>query len=494
MRTVVQIVLPFALLVLAGCSDSDETNISSASGTGASKGASSSTSQGGTGGVGGTGLVGVGGSGGAGGSGVGGGGGAGGSYTGPGWVRTFPGAAYPRGRVAVDGAGNVAAATLGLSPDFGDGPQPGYQHLLKLDAQGSFLWSHSSEANVEAVAFDPAGNVFFTGAVVGGTGDLGGAPVGQLDEEYVFLRKLDPQGNVLWTSLFLRDFALPFDMAVDSTGAVYVGGQFSGALDLDGDVLTAGGTNDAFLIKVDSAGNVLWSRNLGGTLANVYGIAIAPNDDVIIGGEYRGASDAWGLPDAGEKNDGYVTRFDPNGAVIWIRGVAGEGDVDDVLCSSVAVDDADNVSVGGYFGGTIDLGGGALTDAVGNPFAARFDASNGHIWSMKWDSETAGRPHVHASAGGVTYVSGSLAGSTVFAGKALTAPAIGVLLGSLNPDGTLLDAEVLESSGASWADSLALDPSGFRIITGFVNGQLDFGFTSIDAQGQDSFYVAKLPD
>jgi hypothetical protein len=395
--------------------------------------------------------------------------------------------------VAVDGAGNVAAIAMGLSPDFGDGPQPGYQHLLKLDAQGSFLWSHSSEANVEAVAFDPAGNVFISGDVFGGN-SLGGAPVGELGEDYVFVRKLDAQGTVLWTSLFPSDFALPFDVAVDSTGSLYVGGQFSGPLDLDGDVLTAGGSNDAFLLKIDPAGEVLWSRNLGGKLANVYGIAIAPNDDVVIAGEYRGASVAWGLPDAGEEHDGYVARFDPSGAVLWSRGIASDGDVDDALCSSVSVDDADNVAVGGYFGGTIDLGGGPLTSAVSNPFAARFDASNGHIWSMQWDSETAGRPHVHAAAGGVTHVSGSLAGASVFAGKALTASGVGVLLASVNPDGTLLDAEVLGSNGASWADSLALDPSGFRIINGFVNGQLDFGFASVDAQGQETFYLAKLPD
>jgi hypothetical protein len=49
-------------------------------------------------------------------------------------------------------------------------------------------------------------------------------------------------------------------------------------------------------------------------------------------------------------------------------------------------------------------------------------------------------------------------------------------------------------SAAGWADSLALDPSGLRIITGFTNGYLDFGFTSIDAQGQETFFVAKLPD
>lgn len=132
---------------------------------------------------------------------------------------------------------------------------------------------------------------------------------------------------------------------------------------------------------------------------------------------------------------------------------------------------------------------------MGSPFVARLDASGAHVWSMQWHSDTAGRPHIHTPSDGAVYVSGSLAGSATFAGKALVAPGVDVLLASLSSDGTLIDAQVFGDNDAQWVDSLALDPSGFRIVSGLAYGHLDFGFASVSGSNGDStFYVAKLPD
>src|SRR2546425_1032036 len=74
-----------------------------------------------------------------------------------------------------------------------------------------------------------------------------------------FLRKYDASGNVLWTRQFgSSDFDQADNVAVDASGA-YVAGVTAGAFPGQ----TSAGSADAFVIKYDTSGNVLWTRQFG---------------------------------------------------------------------------------------------------------------------------------------------------------------------------------------------------------------------------------------
>ncbi len=74
-------------------------------------------------------------------------------------------------------------------------------------------------------------------------------------------------------------------MVTDSDGFSYIVGT------TDGDVGSAvtDGSNDLFLTKVDSEGNVVWQRNLGGAgSASGSAISFAPNGDLVVAGSVSG--------------------------------------------------------------------------------------------------------------------------------------------------------------------------------------------------------------
>ena len=58
-------------------------------------------------------------------------------------------------------------------------------------------------------------------------------------------------------------------MALDSSGNILTAGYFAGSVDFDpGDGvanLTSAGGNDLFVSKLDSSGNYLWAKRMGGS-------------------------------------------------------------------------------------------------------------------------------------------------------------------------------------------------------------------------------------
>ena len=86
----------------------------------------------------------------------------------------------------------------------------------------------------------------------------------------IFISKLDSSGNFVWAkSLGGTGYDVSYGIALDSGGNVYTTGSFSGTVDFDPGAgtfnLTSAGTGDIFVSKLDSNGNFVWARSLGGT-------------------------------------------------------------------------------------------------------------------------------------------------------------------------------------------------------------------------------------
>jgi len=106
------------------------------------------------------------------------------------------------------------------------------------------------------VAVDEGGNAYVAGST-GGTLP-GQTSAGGIDDAYV--RKYDSAGSELWTGQFgtpAGEFAAA--VAVDGDGNVYAAGFTEGTLPGQ----TAAGSGDAYVRKYDSAGSELWTRQFG---------------------------------------------------------------------------------------------------------------------------------------------------------------------------------------------------------------------------------------
>ncbi len=144
-----------------------------------------------------------------------------------------------------------------------------------------------------------------------------------------------------------------FATCVDINGNTFTTGYFSDAKAVLGSyTLTNAGSssNDFFISKYDPNGNLLWVKNWGGTGDDqTRAICTDAGGNVIVTGLYAGSTLSIGTFTFA--NGGYVdmflAKFDPNGNPIWANiANGGKGEVG----TSVSCDTNGNVYVGGYFG------------------------------------------------------------------------------------------------------------------------------------------------
>ena len=322
-------------------------------------------------------------------------------------VSTFGGAssevAYS---VAVDAAGNIyTTGTFQNTVDFDPGygtvnlTAVGYQDIFisKLDSSGNFVWAKSlGGSNYEsatAIAVDAAGNVYTTGTFTGttdfdpGVGNVYRTSVGLYD---VFISKLDSSGNFVWAkSLGDVDSEDATAIAVDASGNVYTTGYFSGTVDFDPGVgtvnLTSAGNTDVFISKLDSSGNFVWAKSLGGGNYDVAtGIAVDAAGNVHTTGYFRGTADF--DPGVGTVNltsvglyDVFVSKLNSSGNFVWAKSF-GNSSTD--TANAVFVDASGNVYTTGYFSGTADFDPGVGTSSLTR-------AGESDVFVLKLDSSGA---------------------------------------------------------------------------------------------------------
>ena len=136
--------------------------------------------------------------------------------------------------------------------------------------------------------------------------------------------------------------------AVDANGNVYVVGNATGSF---GSEINQA-TEDVYLTKYDSAGNVQWTKLLGSAgSAGGYGVAIDPNSGgVVIAGSVTGDLTPTAI---GSGTDSFVAKYDAAGNQLWLRQVAPAMNDN---ANALSVDSSGNIYVGGQVAGAIAAG------------------------------------------------------------------------------------------------------------------------------------------
>jgi hypothetical protein len=272
--------------------------------------------------------------------------------------------------IAFDADGNVVlAGVIKATVDFGGGPLTsagGFDGFaVKLDADGSHLWSKrfGDVANDAAahIATDALGNVLLTGNFQG-TIDLGGAPLTSGGDADVLITKLDADGNHLWSKAAGGPLGQAgVCIATDADGNGLIVGDFSGSIDFGGGALTAAGGTDSFVVKLDAAGDLLWSKRFGTSSMHASNVAVDGAGNPVLVGRFTQSVDfGGGALTAAGGFDLFAAKLDEDGNHVWSRRM---GDVLAEQPWSVAVDPTDHVLLAGAFEGTVDFGNGPLQSA-----------------------------------------------------------------------------------------------------------------------------------
>lgn len=150
----------------------------------------------------------------------------------------------------------------------------------------------------------------------------------------------------------------------DAAGNVYSAGLFSSSVDFDpgpGTLLLQGdGFADAYVTKMDSAGNLLWAVEAGGPGNDqALHLVLDGQGNVLVMGNFEGTVDfdpgpgVYALASGGNGQVPFVWKLDSNGNLVWV--VAFTGTVGGISFH-LAVDPAGNVALAGYFVGTVNFG------------------------------------------------------------------------------------------------------------------------------------------
>lgn len=249
--------------------------------------------------------------------------------------------------------------------------------LAKYDSGGNLLWAKSAggpdiETGGKVVVESGTNAPFYHAGVFNGTADMDpGQGVTTLvtnGASDIFISKYDGNGSQIWVKSFGGagvDHLRHIELDHEDADGIYISGYFEGTSDFDPDPnevynMTSAGGDDAFIMRLDSSGNLLWARQFGGTGWD-QGLAITilqPSGDIVFGGAFQNTIDL--DPNAGSvlhssagDFDMFIVRLDHNGNYIWSKTMGGTSH--EKLWTLTAGPGGGYIYAAGYFSGTTDL-------------------------------------------------------------------------------------------------------------------------------------------
>lgn len=279
----------------------------------------------------------------------------------------------------------------------------------------------------------------------------------------------------------------------DEFGNIFVTGYFSGTVDFDPgpDVvnLTAAGSVDVFVIKLNPEGELIWARRIGGTGTD-YGnsIVVDARGYAIIAGFFVNTVDF--DPGSGTANmvsvdttDAFVLKLDPNGKFDWVRQFGGP---DRQAAGNVTTDARGNVYVCGTYRGTVDFDPGAGTQEMtpvggGDVFILKLDWKGNLTWAKSiggTNNDT--EDDLIVDADGFVYTVGEFRGTVDFdpgpgtANLNMIGTYSNTFVQKLDSDGNYVWAKQIGGNHFQYGNEIKISPLGDLLITGSFDGTTDF--------------------
>ncbi len=327
------------------------------------------------------------------------------------WAKNIGGTLTSDGiRIQLDGAGNVYVmgtfqGNIDLDPNAGtvNATSNGNKDIfvLKLDSNGNLIWGKTfGGSGVEFAGdmlLDNVGNIYLTGyfqatvdfdpntSIFNMT--VSGSAAGG------FLQKLDISGNFIWAKkIGGNSFESGVSIALETSGNIILTGYFQGTTDFDPNAgivnITSSGLQDAFILKLNSNGEYIWVKKIGGN-ATAFStkVCIGLSGDLYVSGHFMETVDF--DPNAGVTNiasagnfDVFLLKLNSSGNLIWVKTMGG---IDEEYIWDIVLDNCENIYTTGAFKSSVDFdpnaGVAALTsNGFNDIFIQKLDKDGNLSW------------------------------------------------------------------------------------------------------------------
>jgi len=301
-----------------------------------------------------------------------------------------------------------------------------------------------------------------------------------------------------------------YDIYVDAFKNVYTTGYFEGNGDFDPGAgsasLVSSGNRDVFISKLDSLGNYLWVKKIGGSgYDNGREIQVDNAGNVYVIGDFEGTVDfnpgaaIANLSSTGEE-DVFVLKLDAAGNYVWAKKF---GSTDSDLGFGLAIGSSGNIYIYGSYYSSIVLGTSSFTPVgFGDLFVAKLNSSGNVTWAGSIGGASSDFPaDLEIDNSENMYITGYFSGSMDVnpSSSTFTLSSAGqtdVFVLKLNSAGAYQWGKKIGGTSTDAADAISVDGQGNVYVCGNFKGICDFdpGVVEYAEQswGASDIFISKL--
>ena len=351
----------------------------------------------------------------------------------------------------------------------------------KYNAAGKCQWGlrigGRNDDEAGGICLDSLGNVYITGTFIDD------AYIGESFVRYssnkgnhaatLFITKLNPSGDPQWTKISRNKKAdVGVGIAIDTTGNIYVAGNYEGEFVLDDKKIKSNGKYDICISKLNGNGECLWVKTFGDKEDNLSNTIFTRNNKIVVGGNSHAGIAGF---------TGYVAEINAeNGIINWTKNIGAiKGHIEKIIHDGFSAY---------YITGSIE--GKNPLDETYNCFVNKVNDKNGEdIWRKLFESNQAKGNDMVCDKDGNLFITGSFLDSlkinqTLVKGKELE----DIFLIKLSSDGQVLLGEDFGHSKSDIGRKLFYRDEKL-IMSGEFSNDIEFGTTLLTG-GENTFFVA----
>jgi len=257
------------------------------------------------------------------------------------WVKSISGAnnesaegltVDSSGNIYVGGKFNSSSITIGSSV-LNNSTSFAEAFLIKFDSSGNPLWnkvlSGSVDEYIEGINTDNSGNVFITGGFNSSSINFGTTTLTNTNAyNDIFIAKYNSTGIFQWAKkIGGNNDDYTRNIKIDTNGDILVTGHFtSTSLTLGTTTLSKISSQDIFITKYNTSGNLIWAKNAGNSGYNVAtGLTTDTNNNIYISGAYNNSITFGTQPEliSTGNQDVFLAKYDTAGNAVWSKSNGG---------------------------------------------------------------------------------------------------------------------------------------------------------------------------